>query len=147
LCRLVRKSKENIVGNLYDAKLYNGDELTYLNIPVIRYPDGDKFEFEGKPVSKYKIDEIIRERKRISELDKMLDNEEIKYCYISKGSYYRPNSCGYTDMRHRAGVYNKEEAVSSTKSCSGITLFPIDIVEHNQMINNEINDLKSRILD
>jgi hypothetical protein len=127
-------------------RLKNGDEITYLNIPVRRCKHHDLFEFEGENLSMRAISARIEKRERLACLDEMLLNDNVKYCYIRKGSYYRPGSYGYTDMRHRAGVFIKEEAVQSAKSCSELTLIVIDIEEHNKMIQAEIDDLKTRLL-
>lgn len=123
------------------------DEVTYLTIPVIRCKEADKYKFEDKDLTKRQIEEIQTERQRIYDLDEILNNPNIKYCYIVKGSYYRPNSCGYTDYKHKAGVYTKEEAVSHAKSCRDIRLERIDIEDHNKMIQSEINELKRRIIN
>lgn len=130
-----------------DLKLkWSGDELTYLNIPVIRMKDFDKVIFEDKTVKRFEIDNILEERERISKLDEILNRPDIKYCYIYKGSFYRPNSCGYTSHKTQAGVYTKKEAVSSAKNVREISVIPIDIEEHNKLINNEINELKTRLI-
>lgn len=142
----IGQAKKELLGRLYDAKTWFGDEITYLNIPVIRCEDADIIEFEGKEVSRFKIKEILEKRERFSKLDAILNDENVKFCYIRKGSYYRPGSCGYTDFRYRAGVFTKEEAVQDGKSCSELTIIPIDIVEHNEMITKEINELSSRLL-
>jgi len=125
---------------------YSDDDITFTNIPVVRRKTSDLHIFEGSPVPMWRINEILSERERFKKFDVILNDESIKYCYIRKGSYYRPNSCGYTDMIHRAGVYTKEEAVSEGKFCRDITIQPIVISDHNEMINKEINDLKSRLL-
>lgn len=125
---------------------YTDAELTYLNIPVIRRKSDDKILFEGKAVTEIEMNRILYKRERDLLLENILNDPNIKYCYIKKGSYYRPNNCGYTDMKHRAGVYSKEEAVQSAKSCDELTIIPIDILEHNKMINNEISELSSRLL-
>lgn len=122
------------------------EEVNYLTIPVIRCKEADKYVFEDREMTLLAIEDELRERKRISDLDEILNNENIKYCYIIKNGYYRPNNCGYTDFKHRAGVYLKEEAVNSAKGCRDIRLETIDIEEHNQMINDEIKDLKTRLL-
>jgi hypothetical protein len=90
--------------------------------------------------------ELKKQQKRIAVLDGILNNETITHCYIRKGSYYRPDSCGYTDYRHRAGVYTKEYAVSHAKRCEEITVVPIDIEEHNAFLTAEIQDIQSRLL-
>jgi hypothetical protein len=80
------------------------------------------------------------------ELEKILINDSFSHCYIKKGGYYRPHSSGYTDFRHRAGIFTKEEAVKSAKSCRDLTIIPINAIEHNKMINDEIDDLKTRLI-
>jgi len=122
------------------------EEVTYLNIPVLRCSHLDKYSFEGKELTEQEIEEKLDEIKRLSILDEILNNQHIQYCYIRKGSYYRPNSCGYTDFKHRAGVYEKSDAVSQAKSCSDIWLERIDIEEHNKMMQDEIRDLTSRLI-
>lgn len=122
------------------------DEVTYLSIPVIRCKELDKYQFEDKEYTKFKIEEILNNRKRISDLDSLINDDQIKYCYITKGSYYRPNSRGYTDFIFKAGVFTKEYAVSNAKSVSSLKIIPINIEEHNSMISEEINDLQSRII-
>ncbi len=125
---------------------YTDAELTYLNIPVIRRKSDDKILFEGNAVTKTEMNRILYKRERYLLLENISNDTSINYCYIKKGSYYRPNSCGYTDYKYRAGVYTKEEAVQSAKSCEELTIIPIDILEHNTMINNEISELSSRLL-
>lgn len=130
-----------------DLKLkWSGDELSYLNIPIIRMKDFDMVIFEDKRVKRFEIDNILEERERLSKLDEILNRSDIKYCYIKKGSYYRPNSSGYTSHKTQAGVYTKEEAVSSARNVRDITVIPIDIEKHNERINNEINELKTRLI-
>lgn len=124
-----------------------GEDITYLNIPVLRVPEFDLYIFEGEERTKKNIKYILEERKHIASLDKVLFNPEIKYCYIRKrGSYYCPNSRGYTQFEHKAGVYTKEEAISAAKSCSELNVVPINIAAHNKMIRDEINDLSTRLL-
>ena len=43
-----------------------------------------------------------------------------KNYFIKKsGLYYRPNSSGYTEWTHRAGLYTKEEAEACEKQTHG----------------------------
>lgn len=143
------KAKTQLLKQVYCENIcLNGEdeEVTYLTIPVIRCKESDKYFFEDKEMTLYQIEEELTERKRISVLDEILNNENIKYCYIRKGSYYRPNNSGYTDFKHKAGVYLKEDAVSSAKSCRDIWLERIDIEEHNKMINDEVRELQRKIL-
>ena len=126
---------------------YSGENLNYINIPVKRCFSYDKVIFEGKEVIRHSIEGIKQEHKRLAKLDEISNNPNIKYCYIRKGSYYRPNHCGYTSLRTDAGVYPKDEAVSHAKSVREISLEWVDIEEHNKMINEKIAELKTRLLD
>lgn len=124
-----------------------GAELTYLNIPVVRNKFYDKIIFEGKPVSRYEIDNILSERLRIAKLDEILNNPNVKYCYIYKNGYYRPNSSGYTSYKHEAGVYPKEMAVNEAKSVRDIILEVCDIDNHNWIVSRKILELESRLIN
>lgn len=86
------------------------------------------------------------ERQRNSKLNKIEKDKKITHCYIRKGAYYRPNSSGYTDFLHMAGVFTKEEALKSARHCIDISLVPIDITEHNAMILEKIMDLSTRLI-
>ena len=143
------KAKSILLGKIRweDWKLKNGDEVTYLNIPVKRNRLLDLYEFEGGNIPLYKITEILKERKRIEVLNDILNNDSIRYCYIMKnGSYYRPDCSGYTSFKIRAGIYTKQEAVDHAKSCSELYVIAINIEEHNIEINKEIDEMKSRII-
>ena len=80
------------------------------------------------------------------ELDKILKNPKVKFCYISKGSFYGPNHCGYTERICKAGVYTKEDAVASAMRCTDLYVQPIDISEHNDMIMKEVKELLTRFI-
>jgi hypothetical protein len=129
-----------------DLKLTNGEEVTFLNMPIRRLKSCDKYNINGKIKTLLVHEEETKAEERLTMLDKMLVDYKNGHAYIRKGSYYRPNSCGYTEFRIRAGVYTIEEAVSEAKSCDEITVVPINIKEHNELINKEIEELKSRIL-
>lgn len=145
---LLKKAK------LHDLKLkrFHSWDMHFLsqinlsNIPVKRCKEFDKVIFEGKEEVRGFIKEILSDRARIAELDKILQNPNIKYCYIIKGAYYRPNYKGYTSIREEAGIYTKEEAVEHAKNVHEIRLECIDIEEHNRMIEDKIIQLKHKIL-
>jgi len=142
------EAKSLLLSEVSDYNLrFSDEDITYLNAPIIRYKDCDKYEFKGKELTLRQIEDKKRQDERDNELQSILNDESIIYCYIRKGSYYRPNSCGYTDRRDRAGVYTKEEAVSSARSCQELSIIPIDIKEHNKMIQFEINELNERLLN
>lgn len=130
-----------------DLKLkYSYDELTFITIPVVRYKEADKYDFEGAPHTLNQIDEILATRDRHEVLNRILEDKNIQYCYIKKGSYYRPNHCGYTEWKDKAGVYTKEEAVSHARSVREIEVIPINVKEHNELIDNQVKDLLTRII-
>lgn len=81
-----------------------------------------------------------------TELKKIANNKKITHCYIYKGGYYRPNSCGYTDSMCKAGIYTKEDALRHAEGCRDIKLIPVNIKEHNDVIVKEVNDLLSRYI-
>lgn len=125
---------------------YSNEELSYLNIPVKRCKSSDIVIFEGKEITRYLINEILEERERLAKLDEIANNPNVKYCYIYKSGYYRPNRSGYTSLRFEAGVYPKEEAISHAKSVREISLYCVDIDEHNKMINEKISEYQERLL-
>ena len=144
----VNKARYALFGKIgWDGwKVFGGDEVTYCNIPIKRCKEADLIEFEGSDMPLYKVEEMLAKRAKFAELDAILNDESIQYCYIYKGSYYRPNSCGYTDSKSRAGVYTKEEAVSDAKSVTNMRAIPINIVDHNTMIAKEIKELSTRLI-
>lgn len=80
-------------------------------------------------------------------INKILNDKKTTHCYIYKGGYYRPNSCGYTDRVTRAGVYTKEDAIRHHEHCDSLKLIPINNSEHNNLILDEIKELLTRIIN
>lgn len=123
------------------------EDFTYLDIPIKRYKLGDKFLFEDRPMTKWEIEQVLKRRQEDTEFDKLLADPTIEYCYIIKrGLYYGPNSCGYTAIRERAGVYTIEYGVSSAKSCRELRLKVIDIDEHNKYLREASEDILDKII-
>lgn len=142
------KAKSALLPELREYELsYPKQDITYLNAPVIRMPHKDLFFFGGKELT---MDEIIQEerlQKRRLLLDEIATDESIKFCYIKRrGQYYRPNRSGYVDYEHFAGVYEKMDAISSALSVDDLKIIPIDIIEHNKMIQSTIQDLQKSII-
>ena len=122
-------------------------DVDYLTIPVVRAPQLDLYKFELQELTLSTIEHILNERERIKILDDLLLDKSVDFCYIRKnGLYYRKNSSGYTEYISKAGIYSKIEAVSIAKGCEDIILENIDVQAHNEMINQEINDLQTRII-
>ena len=84
---------------------------------------------------------------KAKEINKLLKDKNITHCYIRKGAYYRPDSCGYTDYVTKAGIYEKTVAIEHAKRCEELTLIPINNSEHNTRIISEVNDLLSRYIN
>ena len=80
------------------------------------------------------------------DLNKIINNPKITHCYLWKGSYYRPNSCGYTNVMVKAGIYTKELALRHHENCNSLVLVPINKIEHNNLIMNEITELLTRYI-
>jgi len=126
---------------------YSDKDVSYLNIPIKRAEEHDIVLFQGKEIARYKVEQLLREKERSLELDKILDNKDVVFCYIVKGGYYyKPNSCGYTSFQSRAGVYEKSDAVKDAKMCDELWVRPIDIEEHNRIINKEIEILQQGLI-
>lgn len=127
-----------------------GEEITFLNLPIRRAPNADKYEYFGKIMTKSDIDYQIRKRDRDLEFEDILIKNPNSFAYIQKGGrYYRPNCNGYTDYKWLAGVYTLEKAVSECKGCSlGDNMRPtlINIDEHNKMLEGYIKDFKEKML-
>jgi len=136
--------KEILYENL---KRKNDDDITYLNIPVIRAYELDKYDFEGSSLTMSQITDILAQRERFKDLDSIASNPSIEFCYIKKrGTYYMPNSCGYTSYSTEAGVYPKLEAISHAKYCDELSLVPVNKIAHNQAIYDKIKNLESRLI-
>lgn len=124
-----------------------GDDISYLNIPVVRCKEIDLIEYNGEIISRTAIKWNIKKEKHKKELTEILENPNITHCYIKKrGLYYRDNYCGYVEERLGAGIYTKKEACYHADGCLELTVIPIDTKEHNDYINNHINKLKNRII-
>lgn len=143
------KAKNEILEDIQYGGLrtrWIGEEVNYQNIPIRRAKELDIVLFEGQEVKRWRVEDILNQRERESELDRLLNDPDVTYCYIRKGSYYRPNSNGYTDFRTKAGVYTKQDAVRKAKHCNELRLEVVDIEEHNQLIRDEINELSTRLI-
>ena len=67
---------------------------------------------------------------------------ELKNYFIKKGGYYyRPNSCGYTERVHQAGLYTKEEAQESERLSKGdcVAILAVDKINVGELISIKNN--------
>lgn len=132
------------------AEDYKDDPLTYISVKVRRIPEHDRFLVDGKLKTREGIEYDRRKKENEDMLRKMLTDNPNGLAYIKKGGYYYgPNCGGYTEYRSNAGVYTMAKAV---QECLGVDLrdfmrpVPIDIEEHNKMITEKIEDLKSKLI-
>lgn len=124
-------------------ELSSGKEMTFTSMPVIRAQESDLYLFEGKGKTKHQIDNIIKERKRRKAIDDLIDDNNVKYCYIIKrGAYYGYNYGGYVYDKERAGVYPKLDARLHALGCNEIELEPVDVEIHNDIIRKKIEYLQ-----
>jgi len=126
---------------------FSTEPITFLNIPIRRCKELDKFDFDGDILTKYEYEENKIKIERENKLKNILSDDNISHCYILKrGSFYADNYCGYTQYISKAGVYKKSDAVSCANSCNELDIIPINNKEHNDLINNEIENLKNRLI-
>lgn len=135
---------------LSEYSLLNGEDMTFLNIPIIRSKNDDIFLVDGVEKSLSSIEYDKRKKEKEVELEKLLAENPKGKAYIKKGGlYWRPNNSGYTEFQRFAGVYDLKDAVSTCKSSDlGRYERPIliDKKEHNEMITKTIKDLETRLI-
>lgn len=126
------------------------EPFTFLNVPLIRAKYADKYIVDGETKTLASIDYDNRKSEQRESLLKIVSNNPNAFAYIIKGGmYYRPNNCGYTEFKSMAGIYPIDEAARTVVSCDlgdHMKLVLINNEEHNAMINECIEDLKSRLI-
>lgn len=152
-CRITVLARNELRAKLRFRKAAreNLGETTLSLLSVWRHKKGDTYFFEGKKLTKETIKNILFWRKQEEEqekrLNKILEDESIKFCYILKGGYYyRKNYKGYVDSKSFAGIYTKAEAVKEEKLCGGVSAIPINIEEHNQAIRDRVKELEENLI-
>lgn len=129
---------------------YMDNPLTYTSVKVKRYPSDDLFLIDGKLKSQSAIEYEAKKKERDDNLRKILVDNPDGFAMIRKGGYfYRPNSKGYTEIRTDAGIYTLVHAVNECLSCSlDDYMRPeiINIQEHNQLILDKIELLKTQLI-
>ena len=150
-CRAENRSKAKGIfmqmSEVDGAKNKWGDEITFLNIPVIRCKEVDLVDYTGEQILRTQVRQAIKKEKHGKVLDDILADTEVTHCYIMKrGLYYRDNSCGYVESRLGAGVYTKEYACSHARNILEITIIPINTEEHNKYLTDHIEAIKNRMI-
>jgi len=130
-----------------DIHLLNGDRVTFLNAPIHRCKNIDLVEYKGETMKRFIYEARLRQEEHNAALTKILEDNSITHCYISKrGSYYGPNYCGYTESVLRAGVYSKHDAVAHCLNILEVNCVPIKKEQHNDRVNMEIKRLKQCLI-
>jgi hypothetical protein len=148
---LARKEALSLLHEHDISEDHFGNEFSYISLRLKRLPELDKFMIGNRVRSREEIDYDRKKDERDEEFKQMLSDNPNGYAYIRKGGYYyQPNHCGYTEYISYAGVYTIQEAV---RACLGMSLSDymrpilIDVDEHNQMINKQIDGLKTRLIN
>jgi hypothetical protein len=127
-----------------------GDDITFLNLKLIRCKHADKYLVDGELKTMGRIEEENQYKERARTLEALVAANPNAKAYIRKGGYYyRPNSCGYTERELDAGVYSIQEAASAVMSCGlrdNMKAIVINPEEHNAMILSKIEELKSKLI-
>lgn len=122
----------------------------FLNAPIKRAKKLDKYSVDGQTKTLASIEYSLKRKNRDAEIDKIVSDNPNGMAYILKGGYYyRPDNCGYTEFISMAGVYTVQDASRSVKSSDlgdYMRLVLIDTQKHNDMINERITDLQTRII-
>lgn len=141
------KAKTHFLNEFDGAQLIDGEDISFLNIPVVRSKRDDLVQYNGEWIHPVQVDRRENVRKRNMKLDSILEDGKISHCYIVKrGNYYASGYAGYVTQACFAGVYPKHDAVSHAKRCEDIKLISINNENHNEMIMERINLLKSKII-
>lgn len=140
------KAKIKALIDLDSGNHINGEQIDFLNMPLVRSKEDDRVKYNGIIMYRYDVERHRRSEERRKELDSLLELDT-EYYYIGKrGLFYKPDCCGYTDFQWRAGVYKKEFAVSHAKACEEIILTPVNIDEHNELIHSQIEFLQGNLI-
>lgn len=82
------------------------------------------------------------------ELQKILDDKSIEYCFIKKrGYYYRADFSGYTDNKLEAGLYHKTIAIENIKGVGDAWIEPITNKDYNLLLDDEILRLLNKSVE
>jgi len=88
-------------------------DLEYKDVRVRRDKYADNYEFEGRTLPYYWIQEILENRRWKEKMQKLIADNPYQKVYIysgEHGAYWGPNSCGYTNSPNNVGVYTIEDA-------------------------------------
>ncbi len=148
----VGKAKKKCLDDIkYDGYTdTKGKDISFINLKMQRAKCADKYLVDGKIKTLVDIEYDKRLKERNDAIDLLVSENPTAKAYVKKGGYYyRPNSSGYTERTHEAGIYSIQEAAAEVKGiserdCASVILIDNDV--HNKMINEKIEDLKTRLI-
>ena len=146
------KAKSKILSKIkYDeCKDIYGEIINFITLRVMRAKSADKYLVDGQLKTLHDIEYDRKVKEKNERLDLLVAQNPNAKAFIKKGgSYYCSNYCGYTERKTEAGIYSIEDAVKSAKGCSlgdYMDVVILDPIEHNKMINDKINELKSKLI-
>lgn len=144
------KAKNKMLPDLDGYKDFLGEYICFLSLRVSRAKDADIYLVGGEKKIKRDIEYDNKKKEQSEMLDSLVANNHDAMAYIKKGGYYyRPNNNGYTEFEAFAGVYPIADAAMSVKGCSlgdCMRMIIINKAEHNKMITDKIEDLKTRLI-
>ena len=141
------KAKSQLLIELNGVELITGEDITFLNIPIIRKKEEDLYHYNNKKLTLDGIRNENLKQQRLLKFDKIMNDETIRFCYIIKnGSYYGNDMCGYYSRKINAGIYDKKEAINHAKCCDELDVIPINIEDHNKMMHEQLDKLSSKLI-
>ena len=142
------KAKAKLLSEVEEATTcLFGDEVTFLNIPVIRAKQYDKVLYNNEIITRDQYTYKKRVRDNDKELDKILKDDNITHCYkMKRVMYYSWDNCGYVSYKQNAGVYEKEKTVNYCKGQLEVTCIPIITKDHNDYLMKQIERIKKGII-
>ncbi len=147
------KAKQKVLADLrYDNFVdHNGKQIDFLNLKVYRAKLADKYLVDGQQKTLGEIEYDERRKQKVVQISKLVADNPNAMAYIRKGcKYYRPGHAGYTEILTSAGVYPIAEAARTVLACSLDDMMMLEVIdnsEHNKMIRDAMEDLKSRLIN
>ncbi len=147
------KAKQKVLNMIkYDDYTDNiGNVITYLTLRMVRSKENDKYltiNNDIKTLSQInQANEISERNNYYSQL--ITENPNAKVYIKKRGSYYCEGKCGYTEQISNAGVYTIQDAIKEVCGCDigdNMSVVLIDETEHNNLINNKIEELKGKLI-
>lgn len=129
----------------FDGIPEHEDELTFLNMPVLRCKESDKVLFDDEIIYRYQVEKRIWCKNRDEKSIKLVKENPNSLFFIKAGcynSYWGPNRAGYMSCYYKRGRYAGKEALNIVLGSSferKETLELFDKKLHNMEIISDMN--------